>query len=170
MSMTQLEDQELVMVLYQTVDRNGGHYHIRACPKHMRPEGAGLSNGCGELINGWNIEDLEIQAWYSQEYPDLNFGRMYDSICYMNIYEMGVDEAVAKAKTLERLEKAARRGEDAQTFGDYVAKVAKAMRIKRFLVCTQMAPMMTGSTYVELTLGQAKAWMNSKGEILPKVK
>lgn len=167
---TPTDPQELVIVFYQTVDKNGGHYHIRACPKHMRPDGAGLSNGSTELINGWNIEDLEVQAWYSQEFPELNWGSMYDSICYMNVYKMGAQEAMDKAKTLERLEKATRRGEEAKTFGDYVAKVAKAMKIKRFLVCTQARAMMAESTYVELNLKQAITWVNSRGETLPTTK
>ena len=158
---------ELAMVLSLKLMEDG-HTSVYAFPRKITSDGA-LSSCVGDMdVNGWYIDGLEVSAWYSKTYPNLNFGSMYQSIRYMDVYLLGLEEAQASVRTLERLYKAVRNTEAKMdfapmSFGDYVMIMAKTMKIKRFLVHALRRSKNEEGHYLELTKQQAITWLNAKG-------
>ena len=126
--------EKLVMVLSSSKPNKWDSSHGEINVRIMRYAGTYLHTG-DNLINGYLFDDFRIRAWFSQEYPELNFGNMYDSIGYSEVYSVDLQKAESMVKTLKKVHSSMEKKERvsiAENYGEYILRVAKIFGIKEF--------------------------------------
>lgn len=155
--------QPIVLLLTHTPLSGGNHGHITAT--FLRKEEENYYNGCNATVNGLFINDLQVDAWYSREYPELNYGFASDTVTYHAPW--CVDLAIAKAitATLTKIEKGLYKVEDANgradSFGEYLLRVAKVLGVTEFIFTKRPGSFHSSTDYTQLTPTQLREWVKT---------
>lgn len=138
------------------------HGHGEVGVQFLRYDPAdGEWKGCTDsLVNKWYLMNLNVRAWFSRD-TDLNFGKIYDSVCYRDVYSVGQGAVAEMAKTLSRIEnglfrRTMKRGFRAPSFSRYVMDVCETMKVGTFLT---LGP---HHALVELTPEEAINYLDNK--------
>ena len=135
----QIKNAELVMLVWHDLPKHSeDHGHVVA--QFYRLVDGELQGTIGSVVNGWLLDSLRIDAWYCKEYPKLNYGSMFESIRYQDVYQVCQHRAEHMSKTLRKLESGMQKlYEDegsTESFGEYLIRVARVMKIMEFMIQT----------------------------------